>query len=386
MADLFTIFTGTLKGFSPLDWILLTTNALLLLTSRPIIERFTSKSQHQQKSLFADRLSAFRALNIIVFALVLFFNLMLPLADKHWVARILSLFIVVYVSQVVYHVAAWGIQRRYGKQRTVAGGKVEISETYNSRALKLLSAFLLGAIALLSMINILGFDSLLEAGGVIGFLGVLLALTQATWAPDIVSGLIILNSNLLEEGDVIQIDGADKPLHGVIYKTKMFHTEILSIVNNHRIMFRNSQLRECVIHNFSKFASAKGLREVLHFKIGYDENRRAIEGMFDEAFAEAAANPDIHVEGSFPTFLYVEDTGDDAVTWGFYYYTRDIRNFLKTRHQVRAIILKKSLEMNISLATPDLFVLEKSGAFGGGQWKLQGVQQQQAPQQIMTKS
>ena len=71
--------------------------------------------------------------------------------------------------------------------------------------------FVMGLIA---CVRILGFDSLLEAGGLLGVMGVFLALTQASWAPDIISGLVILNSRMVEEGDVLQLGDDESPLIG----------------------------------------------------------------------------------------------------------------------------------------------------------------------------
>jgi small-conductance mechanosensitive channel len=150
------------------------------------------------------------------------------------------------------------------------------------------------------VVRILGFESLLEAGGVIGFIGVLLALTQGAWAPDIISGLIILNSRLMEEGDVVEFwDGTDKII-GIVFKTKVFHTEILDLADNHRTMVQNSRLRTITINNLSKFASAKGLREELRFNIGYDVPESKVQGLFLAAFDAAIQDSEIAIEASHP--------------------------------------------------------------------------------------
>jgi len=99
--------------------------------------------------------------------------------------------------------------------------------------------------------------------GAIGFIGVMIALTQAAWAPDIISGLIILNSNVFEQDDIIEISIEGRTIVATVFRTKVFHTEILDLVNNHRIMMRNVKIRDTVIHNLTKFASAKGLREIM---------------------------------------------------------------------------------------------------------------------------
>jgi len=164
---------------------------------------------------------------------------------------------------------------------------------------------------------------------------------------------------MAEVGDVIEFNDGHKSL-GIIHKTKVFHTEILNLVNNHRIMIKNSRLREHTIHNLSKFASAKGLRENLHFKIGYDESITNVNAMFMEAFNRATSDFDIAMQAQYPLEIGVENTGDFAVEWVIYYYTKDLKQLLRTRQSFLKLILKTSKEFNIRLATPSLHSLEQN--------------------------
>ena len=71
--------------------------------------------------------------------------------------------------------------------------------------------FLLLAIIALTtiyaLIKIWGADSMLETTGIIGIIAALLAFISNIWAPDIIGGLIILNTQILEDGDVVMLDG-----------------------------------------------------------------------------------------------------------------------------------------------------------------------------------
>ena len=182
----------------------------------------------------------------------------------------------------------------------------------------------------------------------------LAALTQGAWAPDIIAGLIILNSTLFEEGDVVEFDRGPGGVLGVIFKTKLFHTEILNLTNNHRVMLPNSVLRNAVVHNLSKFASARGLRERLVFNIGYDVTPEQVRRMFNSAFETASQNPSIRLETQHPIEVRVMDTGDDAVLWAVYYYTKHVNDLLQTRYLFRESILDASIEHKIALRTPRL--------------------------------
>jgi small-conductance mechanosensitive channel len=211
---------------------------------------------------------------------------------------------------------------------------------------------LVSVIALIAIVRILGFTSLLEAGGVIGFIGVLLALTQGAWAPDIISGLVILNSQLVEEGDVIEANDGSNKLLGAVYKTKVFHTELLDMVNNHRIMIQNARLRAMTIHNLSKFASAKGLREALHLKIGYAVPEQQVRAMVSEAFLDLQESGVQEIEFQHEPLIRVTDAGDYAIEWTLYYYTKQVRSLLQTRQTVLLAITNAARQAGISLATP----------------------------------
>ena len=212
---------------------------------------------------------------------------------------------------------------------------------------------------MLSIIRLLGFDSLLEAGGVLGIVGVFLALTSSIWAPDIFHGLIILNSDMFSEGDVIQFKDGET-VYGLVYKTKVFHTVILNIVNNHRIMIRNSKLRDFTLHNLSKFASAKGLRENLTFKIGYDVSPDKVKDLFETVYSMAKEDSGISIEEQYELEYGIKNTGDHAVDWVFYYYTKDVEKLMLTRQRLLLLMLEISIEKDISLSTPFTHIEQKA--------------------------
>jgi hypothetical protein len=333
------------------DWFLLSINSLLLVFSRPIVAKIDEAAEAEGKSSRA--LFVFQAINALVILLVLFNSFYQSLSSQTIFSKIIGTLLIIYMGYLFYHLSGLLIRHRYGKKRTVNDETV-ISETYSSRALSLLVSILLFIVGLIAVVQLWGFIGLLEAGGVVGFFGVMLALTQAAWAPDIISGLIILNSKLVEEGDVIELNEAGKTIMGVVFRTKVFHTEILNFVNNHRIVVKNSKLREYTIHNLSRFASAKGLRELLTFKIGYEVLGVNVEQMFQDVFELAIADADIDISDQHEIEVRVLSTGDYAVTWGFFYYTKETKTLLATRQKLTRLILDESIKRNIRLATPVL--------------------------------
>jgi len=177
---------------------------------------------------------------------------------------------------------------------------------------------------------------------------------QRDW---IISGLIILNSRLVDEGDVIELHDGEK-IMSVVFKTKIFHTELLNLVNNHRVMIQNARLRGMTIANLSRFASARGLRENLRFKVGYDVSEAQIEELFKNVFERANKEQEIPMEYQYPLQVAVMNTGDFAVEWGVYYYLKEVKKLLPVRQQLLALTLQESSKLNISLATPLRYVAE----------------------------
>lgn len=330
--------------------ILLVINLLLLVFSRPLM-MLLDRGGDKKAETNGSRLHFFRITNLLILIFILFYQFFIPHLDSSLVSRMLGGLIVIYLAWLSVHLLNWFVKRRFGRKRDLQG-EVIISETYRSRLISLLVKVLVFVIALIAIVRILGFTSLLEAGGVIGFIGVLLALTQGAWAPDIISGLVILNSQLVEEGDVIEVDDGTERIVGSVYKTKVFHTELLDLVNNHRIMVQNARLRGMTIHNLSKFASAKGLREALRFKIGYEVTEQQVREMVEEAFLKLQESGNQEIEFQHEKQVRVTAAGDYAIEWTLYYYTKQLRQLLQTRQTVLLAVTNASRKAGISLATP----------------------------------
>lgn len=340
--------TSYLSSIELVDYFVVILNLILMIFADRILQLF--QTDESNKTRFLLQVHSFRALNLLIILSYGYANIYHPESTHIQGYRLVLIWVVIYLAYLVKQILSYWIHRRYGKVREVNGEKRSI-ETYNSRLLSLLSGIVIFVIALLSIINLLEFESLLQAGGVVGFIGVFLALTQNAWAPDIISGLILLNTGMIEEGDVIEFNDNGGVI-GMVFKTKLFHTEILNLVNNHRIMLKNTRLREFTIQNLSKFASARGLREKLTFKIGYEVAPEKVRQMFNavletagrECLLEPAGGPEIEVA--------VSDTGDHAVEWVLYYYTKDVRSLMATRQKVRECVLDAARQHDIKLATP----------------------------------
>lgn len=348
-------FVSFLGNIDALTWGVVIINLLLILFARPLVNLVFTDAQPDSRS--SRRLHVLRALNLLIIVAFGYYHFFKGESQRVFGLNLLAIVVILYLAYLLGHLANYFIVQRYGKQKEI-NGKTRRVETYNVRILTLFAYVFIFIIALITIIRLLGFNSLLEAGGVIGFIGVFLALTQATWAPDIFSGLIILNSDMLEEGDVIELRGADS-MYGVVYKTKVFHTEILNLLDNHRIMIRNALLRDQIIHNLSKFASAKGLREKLSFKIAYDTPPEQVEKMLQQAWETALEKEVVGLQAQHEIEIGILNTGDHAVEWAVYYHTKSIEQLPRTRMDLNRIFLKTANAHGISLATPLTHVLNR---------------------------
>ncbi len=350
-----------LSHFTAIHYVIIAVNLLLMLLAKPLILKMGGKLTDRQ---IAFRVNMLSVLNLAILAAVCYNAIYSGDAasnqDKQsFAVKLISILVVFYLAYLASNVASYVMRLRYGKANNSSDG-IRFSDTYHSRMLTLVFSTFIAIVALIAVIRIAGFSSMLEAGGVIGFVGVFLALTQQAWAPDIISGLVLLNSDMLSEGDLIEI-GESEPLLARVFKTKIFHTVLIDIINNHRVMVSNSKLREQTIHSLSKFASAKGLREKLTFKIGYGTSSIDVKTMFNEAFDQIAEDTENTIDDSHPLEIRVLETGDHAVEWGIFYYLKDVNGIVAVRQQMLEKILETSRIRGISLSTPQthLVTLEK---------------------------
>ena len=330
---------------SPFDLALLAVNILLVCFARPIVSAVSQDSKTDTQ--LTQRVRLLRGLNLLLIAISVgsfFFG-------EHDNAPLFQQAVVVicilYAAHFLNYLFQYLIESYYGKKRVIAN-KLTVIPTYQTRLLSIFVAIFITVVALILIVQQLGFDSLLKAGGAIGIIGVILGLTQASWAPDIISGLIILNSDMLEEGDIIELENGSICR---VFKTKLFHTQLLNIRNNHRVMVRNVMLREMIIYNLSRFSSAKGLRECLPFHIGYEWHADRVRQTLIEAMQNLPSEISEQLT-ELSAEVVLLDTGDHALKWGLLYYLKKVENVVQIRRTVREVVLAHTTTIGMSLATP----------------------------------
>lgn len=348
-------------------------NIGLLLLARPLLNLLEGDTNNESK------INLFKALNVLVLILHGLDLILLRLStdyESYFIDVGLSL-MAVYFAMFIYTLSCALSKKRFGNKRTI-DDKIIYLDTYSTRLVNLILLAIIVATAIYVLIKIWGADSMLEATGIFGILAALLAFSSSIWAPDIVSGLIILNTQMLEDGDIVVIDGY--PDEYIINKVTLFYVVLYDIRNNHRTLLRNSQFTGRKIDNLSKLASTDGVRQALRYNIGYpaislDTGREAreaelkvftasVDKMFDRTFQYCIEQEDIKVNEGTPFEWALTQTGDDALEYTLWVYLERIPNtkvtarirkhLMGTLYKVNEAVYRSSVAGALDLSTPKL--------------------------------
>ena len=353
------LLVSSWNRLSVIDRLLLCGSGLVLIFSRQIVMRFTKVDDGK-----SWRLRLLRSAMLVIVGSLVAYDVVLPLEQHPFVTRSIAVMLVIFVGYLTAVVVHGLITQRFGRRRDINGEQIS-TETYNSRMLSLVSGTMIFAVTSVAVIQILGFEELLHAGGVFGLVGVMLALTQSSWAPDLIGGLVILNSGMIEEDDVLEISDGDRFL-AVVFRTKMFHTELLDLERNNRVMIQNSRLRGQTVRNLSKFASAAGLRERLLYNIAYDIAEKKVAKLFEKVFDNLERSKDVAIAFDRGFELMPIAADNYSVRWAFLYHIKEVRKLLSTRASINSEVIRVAAEEGIALATP-LLVSPSPDAASGDQ-------------------
>lgn len=366
-----------LPTMSPAEWavhlLFFLFNISLLLLARPILDLAEDGEVSETK------LKVFTSLNILVLVLHgidLVLMQLTPDYESYFINVGLSL-MTIYAAMFCYTLSCSLSKKRFGNKRTL-DGTVLYTETYSTRLVNLILLCVIVPTAIYILIKIWGADSMLEATGIVGIVAALVAFSSSIWAPDIVSGLIILNTQMLEDGDVIVIDGFSDEY--IITKVTLFYVVLYDVRNNHRTLLRNSQFTGRKIDNLSKIASTDGIRQSIRYNIGYpqlaatengQEKEEALRSfiakvnkMFDRANRHCVEDEDTKINANKSFEWGLTTTGDDALEYSLWVYLERIPNtkvtatirkhLMRTMFKVNEAVYRASIAEGLDLSTPKL--------------------------------
>jgi len=344
-------------------------NIALFFLARPILTLI------DRGNVNSTKVSIFRFLNILVFGLHVL-DLVLIRANsqyQHYFINIGYSIMVIYGALLIYSLLAAQSKRRFGKERTLDGKPIYL-QTYSSRMIDLV--MLIAIVLTVIYILILIWNAQPFFAGIYAVLAAFFAFTSGIWAPDIVSGLIILNTEILEDGDVIVMDGHKNEY--VIGRVTLIYIVLYDIRNNHRTLMRNSLFTQRRIDNLSRVTSSSGIRQGLLYKIGYPqfsgdktarveqlaEFENSIGDMFEAANERCIADEDIMINSSKPFDWAMTNAGDFALEYMLWIYLDKIPNtkvtstirkhLMGTIYKVNEAVYRESIAENIDLSTPEV--------------------------------
>lgn len=349
-------------------------NLALFLFAKPLLGGIDSVPEKD------SRIKILRGLNIVVMVLQAMDIVLHRITSdyEHYFIKTGVSLMAVYGGLLIYSISEFFARKKFGKERELDKQKIFL-ETYSSRLVEILLLAVIVFSTIYALIIIWGANSLLETTGIIGIFVAFLAFTSSIWAPDIISGLIILNTHMLEDGDVVVIDGY--PDEYVINKVSFVYVILYDIRNNHRTLIRNNRFIQSKIDNLSRIASTDGIRKKLVYQIGYPDFSQVengaegrteaykhfqsrIQKLFNRAFERACEDEMICINHNKPFEWSLTQTGNYALEYSLWFYlvripdtkvTATIRKHLMgTIYRVNEEVYAASVIENIELATPDL--------------------------------
>ena len=353
---------------------ILLVNFGLYIFAPKIIKYFNSGKEN------SFQLTILRSVNMLFIVLSILDYIISFVTDSYdnYFSGVAYTLLVIYFSSFVYNLFSLLSRKKFGKEKEIDGNTTYI-DTYNSRLVDILAMVIIIFISIYMVISAWGLTSMLETTGLLGLLVAFLALTNSIWAPDPYYCMVILSSDMLEDGDVVQIQGMEDTY--IISRVTFIYTLLFNTRTNYKTLVRNSKLIELHIDNLTKKASTDGLRHALTFKIGYPKidgtldikshqpaSMRNFLKQVDEMFKMVAENAKedeaIHFNPNVDIEWMMTETGDNALEFTLVYFldtlpktklTRNVRkHIVGTRNRLLRLTYEASVVHGIELATPKL--------------------------------
>jgi len=344
-------------------------NIILFLLAKPILQFIDPVGATEPK------VRLFRAVNVAVFVLHLLGLLLVRANFEHqsYFTNVGYSIMAIYGVMLLYSFIGAQVKKRFGKERTL-DSKTVYMETYSSRLVNLVLLVILILTVIYALIVIWEAEDKFD--GIYAILAAFMAFTSGIWAPDIISGMIILNTEILEDGDVVMLDGHKNEY--IIGRVTLIYVVLYDIRNNNRTLMRNSQFTQNRIDNLSRVTSTNGIRQGLLYKIGYPaftghrderaaqlaEFKDRISDMFTAANKVCIENEDIMVNETKPFEWALTSAGDFALEYTLWIYLEKIPNtkitstirkhLMGTIYKVNEAVYDASIAEDIDLSTPNV--------------------------------
>jgi len=282
------------------------------------------------------QLTILRSVNMLFIVLSIIDYIISFVTDEYsnYFSGVAYTLLVIYISSFIYNGLSLLSRKKFGTEKEIDGTALYV-DTYNSRLVDIIVMVFIIFIAIYMVINAWGLTSMLETTGLMGLLVAFLALTNSIWAPDPYYCMVILSSDMLEDGDVVHIQGMEDTY--IISRVTFIYTLLFNTRTNYKTLVRNSKLIELHIDNLTKKASTDGLREELTFKIGYPvmdgtlniksqkpqmlkQFLKDVEAMFATVREAAKEDALVNINPNVDIEWMMTDTGDYALEFKLVYF------------------------------------------------------------------
>jgi len=267
--------------------------------------------------------------------------------ENEWLLKASQTGLVLLISYLFIQFShAWALQH-YGKDKTIDGDEVTTG-TYKSEMMHLLIIAVTFITAILLLVNIWNVTNWLQATGVLGGLLVMLFATKEAWAIDSVHGMIMLYNKDLEPGVICRIP--EYNILAVLRKISMTQTTFRDLVQKHKIVIKNSKLRDTKIEVLNRSGST-GWNDFIDYKIGYSTPSKIIDDYFEKVWEIACEKSSALTVEKKPKIALVE-AGDHAILWRIHYQLDNIYHLKSVRFCINRVAFDLQEEFNLSLSTP----------------------------------
>lgn len=254
------------------------------------------------------------------------------------------------------------ILKYYGKEIEI-GGESYFKKDYEANMFFLLTNLLSFFFWVFLFLKIMGFDSMLEMGGVWAWILAFMWFTAPVWALDMVAWIIILHNGSLEAWNVIHIPETNT--YAWVKSISLTEVKLIDIRYNYPIILRPSRFRELFVENLSHGLAGKTnkIHRTIEIKVAYENSLEEVSAVCFEAFDDMIQNLPSKGERKYfwdepSRFLDIESFWDHATHYKFSYMISSPFYIVKAERILNVYLQKYQKKYGIYFSTPYLVSLE----------------------------
>ena len=339
-------------------------SVFLIFISKSLI-RFLDTTDLEKKHISEEdekqiqkKLHFFRVFNIFIF-FVYFISLWIELNFINNFSKILIISLILYIAN------AWCVK----KILLFYGDEVEISwekyfkKWYKASFFSFLTQTTFSVIAFFLIVEILWIDNYLQLWWIIAWIIAFFGFTSAVWAPDVISGIIILHNDRIQIWNVVFIK--ELGLHAWVKRISLTEIKLVDLVYSHSILIRPSVFRNYTIENLSTGIIWKKshFKRNIEIQISYENTQKQVEDLCNSAYENMLSKINESEKKYFnldaEITLDIKNFENDAVLYKLQYEITSPFYIVKAEQLFNSYLKLAQEKHKISFSTPKLIDLQK---------------------------